>query len=375
MVPVVSKMSPIYEDQINFEDMKQIAQTHLCADCGGNLTVAWSADRACYMLWCGDNLEHNTIIRPYEPGAYDIPEFNLFQLKRRKEMAKDYGDEKATQLAKYEGVSCLTKDQAKFILQTIWPKAPDVELIKAAITCATYGLNPLMKHLYLIPFRTSKGETTWVQVLGIGATRLIASRKGGFGYVIGPRLMTEEEQREILGEVDPNTFWAITIVRDKSGMEAPGYGSWAKGEEPFGIDKGNTKQNMAFIRSERNALDRLFPGEMPQGIGVIDEDYAPVAIEFAGQQPPKPTVPAQKENKGASPLCTEAQRRKIFASAKQMGYEESEIKAIIRHKWGVESTKELTIAQASELIGMIEKGETIEQKEPFEPGELFKMEE
>ena len=30
---------------------------------------------------------------------------------------------------------------------------------------------------------------------------------------------------------------------------------------------------MAFIRSERNALDRLFAGEMPQGIQVVDEEY------------------------------------------------------------------------------------------------------
>jgi len=56
---------------------------------------------------------------------------------------------------------------------------------------------------------------------------------------------------------------------------------------------------------------------------------------------------------------TDAQRKKIFASAKQMGYEEEEIKEIIKAKWDVDSTKDLTKSQASDLIGMIEKGESV----------------
>ena len=63
-------------------------------------------------------------------------------------------------------------------------------------------------------------------------------------------------------------------------------------------------------------------------------------------------------------LATEAQRRKIFASAKQMwGLEDTEVndnlKKIIKSKFGIESTKELTKTQASELIDYIEKGEPI----------------
>jgi len=44
----------------------------------------------------------------------------------------------------------------------------------------------------------------------------------------------------------------------------------------YGTDKGNTKANMAFIRSERNAFGRLSPDALPPGIEVIDEDYTDV---------------------------------------------------------------------------------------------------
>tara|TARA_Y100000310_G_C20665633_1_gene807325 strand:- start:1408 stop:2166 length:759 start_codon:yes stop_codon:yes gene_type:complete len=54
---------------------------------------------------------------------------------------------------------------------------------------------------------------------------------------------------------------------------------------------------------------------------------------------------------------TDAQRRKIFASAKQMGYRDEEVKTLIKEKFGVEHTKELTKVDASSLIETIEKGE------------------
>ncbi|GAI77639.1 unnamed protein product, partial [marine sediment metagenome] len=97
---------------------------------------------------------------------------------------------------------------------------------------------------------------------------------GDFSYLDDtPRVMTDEEQKRIYGSVDSTKIMAITKLKDSKGNEASGYGAWPLGEEPYGAEKGNTKANMAFIRSERNALDRLFAGEMPQGIQVVDEEY------------------------------------------------------------------------------------------------------
>ena len=177
-------------------------------------------------------------------------------------------------LAPYYGVHSLTQEQATTVLRTIWPKAPDIEVLKAATLCKDYGLHPLMKHVFLLPFKNKRTNTvTWSVALGITATRLIASRRRPYAYIDGPRLMTEEEQKKILGEVDQDNLWAITVVQDKLGGQAPGYGKWPKDEEPQGTAKGNSKANMAWIRSERAALGRLLPGEMPGGVDVIDPSF------------------------------------------------------------------------------------------------------
>jgi len=270
-------MAPIYEDETTtIEKLYEMRKKKRCQVCHGPLDVFLDVDRGKAFLACQDwrRTHHEGVERvaqpPFEPN---IP-------TRRRDMVEELGEEKATKLKKYEGVVSLSQAQAMEVLQTIWPEAPEVEVLKAGMVCHQYGLNPLMRQVFLIPFkrRDKQGRVIgedWVTVLGIKANRLIAHRSGGFSYLDDtPRIMTDEEQKRIFGEVDNSRIWAITKLRDSKGNEAAGYGSWPKGEEPYGTEKGNTKANMAFIRSERNALDRLFPGEMPQGVEVIDEEYA-----------------------------------------------------------------------------------------------------
>jgi len=173
--------------------------------------------------------------------------------------------------------AAMTREQAMYLLKTIYPKAPVPELIKAAIICAQYHLNPLMRQLYLIPFNEGKPTETWVTVLGIKATRQIAGRDRQYTYKDGPRVMTEAEQVTILGKTDPERIWAITVLQDSEGNQYPGYGFWPRGMTPYGQDKGNTGENMAFARSERNALDKFNPGSLPD-IEVAEEVYAPVNV-------------------------------------------------------------------------------------------------
>lgn len=178
-------------------------------------------------------------------------------------------------LDKYIGVVSLTKPQAREILVAVFPEAPESEIARAVILCASYGLNPLMKHVFLIPFNKGTPKETWATVIGIKAKRLLASRRGSYSYVGDtPRVMTEAEQKAIFGEVYEDKIMVITKVKDPAtGAEAPGYGAWPKNSEPYGTDKGNSKFNMAAIRSESQALDRLRPGEMPVGIEVAPEEF------------------------------------------------------------------------------------------------------
>src|SRR3990167_5190060 len=168
--------------------------------------------------------------------------------------------------------SVITQSQAMYLLRTIWKEAPVDEVIKAAILCRQYNLNPLMRQIYLVPFGKE-----WVIILGIKATRQIAQQalaKRGirYSYQDGHRVMTEKELMKIRGKVELDKIWAITIVKDSFDNTYPGYGFWPTNQKVYGSDKGNDALNMAFIRSERNALDKLAPGELPD-IDTGDESY------------------------------------------------------------------------------------------------------
>lgn len=268
---------PIYEDEnTTREKLFELGKRNRCQVCRGALDVFLDLEKHKAFLACRDwpRTHHEGIEREAQPlFEPNIP-------TRRKQMEEELGKEKTTKLEKYEGVVSLTRAQAMYVLQTIWPDAPQVEVIKAAMICAQYGFNPLMRHIFLIPFKkhNKKGEVIgvdWAIVRGIGADRLLAQRRHHFSYLdLSPRRMTEEEQTKVRGEVDDSKIWAITKIKDMdTGAEAMGIGSWPAHEEPYGVEKGNSKLNMACIHSERQALDRQYPGEMPQGVGVIDEKY------------------------------------------------------------------------------------------------------
>lgn len=278
---------------------REFIKTHRCAECGACLNCERGEDNE-YSFFCMRDPAHKgfeAVPQPkesswtemYRSGG-EVPVFIQNKIERREKMTN--------KLAKYEGKKALTETEAKEIVDTLWGKAPFEEKRKAIMLCRDYRLNPLMKHVYLIPFWDSKAKKhNWVVVLGINATRAIARQHGRYGYVDGPRVMTEGEQESILGEKDTNNIWAITVVQDEYGLKAPGYGNWPKGKDPHGMDKGNTKQNMAFIRSERNALEKLFPGMMPERVEVVPEEAVPTEEGAPAEKEAPATGEAEEEHK------------------------------------------------------------------------------
>ena len=189
-------------------------------------------------------------------------------------MEKSHGPETTRALAKLPTKGQLTTDQAEHILSLVYPGCPKDEIVRCAILCRDFGLHPLMKEVYLIPFKDKSGKENYATVLGINATRKLMAQRGTFSYLdMTPRLMTDDEQSQIFGSVDAKNFVAITKLRTREGEEAQGYGKWPKDKQPYGTDKGNTIANMAFIRSERNAFGRLFTDAIPQNVDIIDEAY------------------------------------------------------------------------------------------------------
>lgn len=252
--------------------------------CGAPVSLAWGGAFKinAHILRCSADINHTRLARPAVLSAMDTPDgLNIGNMSRirREKLVTELGERKATALAKYAGAGALTQVQAQEIVVTIWPGAPEVEVRKAAMVCCQYGLNPLMKHLYLIPFNSKQKDGTWAvnysMVLGIKASRIIARRKGNYAYLDDtPRFMTPEEQIKIFGVEDTENICAITRLKDTVGNTAIGTGKWPKSKEVKGEDKGNSKLNMAMIRSERQALERLFPDSLPtEAPDVVDERY------------------------------------------------------------------------------------------------------
>ena len=183
-------------------------------------------------------------------------------------------------IVKYKGAVTLSRRQATDIITSIFPGAPPAEVAKAALICQTYGLNPLMKHVFLVPFNKGKPNETWVVVIARKATRIMAARKKAFSYIDeSPRIMANGEPEKYFGENDPEKIYSITVLQDESGNVARGYGFWRKLDEPYGAEKGNSKANMAHLRSEGQAIDRMVPDTMPPDIDIVDERFVSDFIE------------------------------------------------------------------------------------------------
>lgn len=276
---------------------------------------------------------------------------------------------------KYVGQATLQKVELREIIVSLFPEAPELEMARAIMLCASYGLNPLNKHVFLIPFNKGKPNEAWATVMGIKAKRLLASRRGPFSYMDGtPRVMTEQERMSTFGQLDTDRLWVITKLRDpKTGAEAVGYGFWLFEDELRGANKGNSEFNMASIRSESQALDRLRPGEMPQGIEAVDET---IDAEYTVQQVNPSKTPKTEDKTGDSPAghitessdkgggatglsSTEGERdydkKMIYAAAGKLNWDVKRLLKEIRERFGVE----IKTIPAGDIIGSIPALDTI----------------
>lgn len=248
------------EAEISHEEMSRLTGSHVCLQCGARLSVCWGGNYGVneYALRCTRDINHTGVMRKYIPTAYEI--------------AQGVKEMENTKITEYANRTSLTREQASEILATFWPNASPEARLKGAMICSMYGLNPILNHVALMKFKD-----TWVVALEIKATRILARRSGSYSYLdMTPRAMTQDEQVKVFGEELTDRYCSITHVKDDAGHEAYGYGVWLKADKPYGTDKGNTAQNMANIRSERQALDRLFPDTMPQNIDVFDAEYSEV---------------------------------------------------------------------------------------------------
>ena len=275
---------PIYEDENRTrEDLFELRKKNRCQVCGGKLNVFLDHETHKAYLACWDWLRthHEGIVK--EASRYQKEGLASLNIKTRREtMEQQFGEEKTKALdkARLPMTGALTQPQAMHILKLVYPNVPEDQIIRTAILCRDFGLHPLMKEVYILGFKNKSGGIDFATVIGISASRkMAADRKGAYSFLDDtPRAATPEEIIKQYGknsEEERDNLISICHLKGERGNEATGFGLWPKNKEPYGTDKGNTKRNMANIRSERPAYNRL-PGEALPQIEVIDEAYAQV---------------------------------------------------------------------------------------------------
>lgn len=278
---------PIYEEEgrVTREALEKLRKRHQCLECGARLALFYDADNHKAFLACTDwqRSHHEGIER--EPSRYETGGLAELTINRRREiMELEHGRDKTTALEKAQlpMTGALTQPQAMHILQLVYPNVPEAQIIRTAILCRDFGLHPLMKEVYIIGFKNKAGGVDYSTVIGITASRkMAADKKGSYSFVdLSPRAASRDEIAKQYGEnseEEKGNLVSICMLKGQRGNEAVGYGLWPKDKNPYGTDKGNTPRNMANIRAERQALDRL-PGEaLPlRQFEVIDDAYVEV---------------------------------------------------------------------------------------------------
>lgn len=272
-----------------------MAEVLTCNRCGARVSLAWGGSyhiNAFVLICPSDPNNHTNFGR--ESKAFDrrsIPGWR-YTKEEIKELEKALGPRAPIVLAQ-QGQTAMTDQQAMELVQTYWPTAPPIQQKRAALMCKRYNLDPGLRQIHLMPFRRKdkngnvvikdgKEVIDWAIAVGIRATRINTRRNTNFRYINdSPRPATEEEQIKFLGRVDKTRLWFITYLENTTTHEVVfGLGNWpldSKGvpRKAMAEDKGNTPENMASIRSERAACDKLCPDWLPPGVRVVDEKYVP----------------------------------------------------------------------------------------------------
>ena len=374
-----------YPEDQSLENLKKVRRNNVCLVCGRELYAYLGLDKKVYIA-CSSQV-HEGITREYKPPGEDYQS----NIRRSIEMEQKVGTDVARTIGHIPQQGQLTQPQAMTILKLQYPGASEDEIVKTAIFCRDFGLHPLANEVYLIPFKKKwkdeagkwHEEERHVMVVGIPASRKIAhARKGQFSFLDDtPRAATEEEIVRQYGkdsEEGRDNIISITKLQGEGGNLAIGFGLYPKNESPYGMDKGNTRRNMANIRSERQGMDRLPGKPLPhyevadtafvEGVGEVDkktgviiegEVVEEVTVDEIPQpkEEPEPRQPKAEEDKDESPV-TKEEAAELKDLVEKVGMTPTEIGSMMAKdlKWAVPKTfQDLKKWQMTTLMEILNK--------------------
>jgi len=376
---------PMTESEISYQDMQDaVKKGYSCGKCGSFLVIAWGGSIGLnkYILQCSQDISHTGITR--HDKKYEKEKKEAFSM---------------------ESTALMTMTETEMIQRVEMARFPqdltvaDKKLL--AQVAITYGFDPLMGEVTIYqgrPFVSIDGRYRKFQETG---------KLDG----VETRPATKQEREDWQIPEGDYFFRSEVYVKDAS-RPFVGWG-WVRASEtkPGSRKLGdntstfkpiqNNPQRMAEKRAEAQALRKAFHIPLPstEDIGSPEYDVESTAIEVdkttgeviskpeqsknlnppdtrgehaekaAAKPAPKPETPPEPPEQVLQPsegevkaeveggLSNPAQRKKIFASAKAMGYTDEQVYTIMTTKFGVESSRNLTKEEASELIEMIERGE------------------
>lgn len=255
--------------------------------------------------------------------------------------------------------------------------ATDDELELFLYRAKQLGLDPLSGQIHFIKRKQYNPETdryeevATIQV-GIEGLLVVAQRTGLLGGVKRD-VICDEKGRLVAA-------WAEVIRKDwaepvREVVYFEEYCQRKKDGSPAGLWAKMPKQQLKKCALAA-ALRIAFPNELS---GV----YAPEELDQALNPPPErqadngnqgsqpQVIPPKPTNGRPAELASEAQRKKIFVMAKELGLTSDDLKEISKRRYGKDSSKELTKAEASDFIEYLTRLENGEEFwPPLEEAEL-----
>lgn len=328
------------EDELTYRQMQDIAQSEKrCGQCGGSLTVAWGGNKYnTYILRCGRDIGHKVIRQRSKKTELEREGEKIF--------GRNKGMKDTTALQVMPKKEMLERiNQAKF------PKdLTAVDRQRIAVIAIEYGLDPLMQELMIyqgqpyvtLAARLRKAQET-EQLEAIDTRPATKEEKTARGLAEDDYLSRAEVWK--VGMVRPFVGWGTVKAKETKGSAFL----------PVVNDPASHAEKRAIAR----ALKLGFHLPLPSA-----EDVTAMNGGVEVEVMPKPQ-PSPEQGKG-QPVgqATLAQRQELTRKAEAMGYKPDEMRAIIKKRYGVETSADLTTGQIQELIGFVESGGVIGGEEP-----------
>lgn len=258
--------------QGQWDEMKNIVATQVCAQCGGELTIRTNPETRSLEIWCPHHPEHHgyverqTWTQAYRRGEEIHP---AIRDKIEKRMILPGGQPVGVALT---------------MIQTRFPRA-DMDEPSAALflwDCVRLDLDPLLGEIFPATFKTKAKDGTEKKVvqpiISEDGWLSLAARACPEAWVGPPKTMRLEEYlqtqdaykektytevKEVAKEIkvdlckDPEAYVWVAIGHRKDQDDTIGYGWYKKSEE--GIVAKNLPGNQARVRAIKRWVREVFP--------------------------------------------------------------------------------------------------------------------